>query len=121
MASMLGPIVPSSPPREEPLQQAKCSVRLATTLLHGVPVVASAVGEQANYGAEGAARLVPAQTSPEAFADEVCSLLLSDRDQELLSLRARRRLLTEYAWPRLGRDLCRFYRQLLAAGSTQDD
>ena len=43
-----------------PLQQAKCSVRLATTLLAGMPVVASAVGEQVTYGADGAARLVPA-------------------------------------------------------------
>jgi hypothetical protein len=46
------------------LQQAKCSVRLATTLLSGVPVVASAVGEQAAYGAEGAANLVPAGALP---------------------------------------------------------
>ncbi len=55
------------PAQAVPLQQAKCSVRLATTLLQGVPVVASAVGEQRAYGADGAARLVAAHATPETL------------------------------------------------------
>lgn len=95
-----------------PLHQAKCSVRLATTLLHGVPVIASAVGEQAAYGAEGAARLVPADATPEEFAAAVAEVLHSPGDQAALGQAAHDRLLTYYSWARLGAQLEQFYRTL---------
>lgn len=91
------------------LQQAKCSVRLATTLLSGVPVVASAVGEQAAYGAEGAAHLVPAGATPEEFAAAVAAVLAAPSAQTTLSATARRRLLERYNWPALGDRLHAFY------------
>lgn len=94
------------------LQQAKCSVRLATTLLSGVPVVASAVGEQAAYGAEGAARLVPAGAPPEEFAAAVAAVLAAPTAQTTLSTAARRRLLERYNWPALGGRLHTFYMQV---------
>lgn len=100
-----------------PLQQAKCSVRLATTLLHGAPVVASAVGEQANYGAEGAAALVPPGASPQAFAEATAQLI--QRLQAAPSLRtaittqARERLTRLYNWPRLAAQLEAFYDSIL--------
>jgi glycosyltransferase involved in cell wall biosynthesis len=97
------------PAANVPLNQAKCSVRLATTLLHGVPVVASAVGEQANYGAHGAARLVPAGASPAEFAQGVAELLAAPADRRRLIAQARRHLLSEYAWTRLGDELYAFY------------
>ena len=102
------------PAVEEPLQQAKCSVRLATTLLHGVPVVASAVGEQAAYGAEGAARLVNANATPEDFADVVYDVLQSREEQQTLADHARLRLLSHYNWARLGQDLIDFYEMVTA-------
>lgn len=102
------------PAVEEPLQQAKCSVRLATTLLHGVPVVASAVGEQATYGAEGAAQLVSAAATPEEFADQVYVVLQNREERRALADRARLRLLTQYNWARLGRDLVDFYENVAA-------
>lgn len=102
-------VFPATP---TPLNMAKCSVRLATTLLHGVPVVASAVGEQAHYGAEGAAWLVPATASPETFADAVARLLVDVAARAEMVRRARERLLREYAWPRLGARLRAFYAQV---------
>ena len=99
-------IFPATP---TPLQEAKCSVRLATTLLAGVPVVASAVGEQTHYGAAGAARLVSANASPAAFAAVVAEVLADPARQAALSAAAQQHLLATYAWERLGKRLEEFY------------
>ncbi|MCB0041490.1 MAG: glycosyltransferase, partial [Caldilinea sp.] len=99
-----------------PLQQAKCSVRLATTLLAGMPVVASAVGEQAAYGAAGAARLVPAGATPSAFAAEVATVLAAPAEQAALSRQAHARLLQRYDWALLAAQLDTFYRQIRSIG-----
>lgn len=101
-------IFPADP---TPLQSAKCSVRLATTLLHGVPVVASAVGEQAAYGADGLATLVPPAASPVAFAAAIHQTLVrlpGDPD------RLRQQLLTRYAWRDLAHRLEHFYAGFIA-------
>jgi glycosyltransferase involved in cell wall biosynthesis len=104
-------IFPAAP---VPLQEAKCSVRLATTLLHGVPVVASAIGEQANYGADGAARLVAADASPEAFAAVVVQMLQDPSAQADAILHAYTHLQKNYQWADLGRRLSTFYDALAA-------
>jgi glycosyltransferase involved in cell wall biosynthesis len=91
------------------LQQAKCSVRLATTLLTGIPVVASAVGAQSVYGADGAAQLVPAGAPPEEFAAAVDAVLAAPAQQTALGAAASKLLLERYAWPRLGAQLHEFY------------
>ena len=101
------------PAAEIPLNQAKCSVKLATTLLEGVPVIASNVGEQARYGADGAARLVPAEANPEAFAQAVLEVLSTRKEQSRLVQRARNWLLSRYDWSLLGDELLAFYRTLL--------
>ena len=105
-------IFPAAP---VPLQQAKCSVRLATTLLQGLPVVASAVGEQAGYGAHGAARLVAADASPAAFAAAVDAVLRHPAEQAALAAAARARLLDRYAWGSRAAELSDFYTKLLNA------
>ncbi len=97
------------PAQEEPLQQAKCSVRLATTLLNGVPVVASGVGEQVAYGANGSAELIDAGASPEEFAEAVYALLGDRLRQEAMVQSARQHLTNKYDWAKLGRNLVRFY------------
>lgn len=94
------------------LQQAKCSVRLATTLLHGVPVIASAVGEQANYGAAGAARLVAADATPEEFAQAVIEVLHDPEAQQRMIEQARTQLGKHYQWQQLGQRLDGWYRSL---------
>ena len=96
------------------LHEAKCSVRLATTLLHGVPVVASAVGEQAHYGAAGAAVLLPADATPAAFAEAVAQLLADPARQAELRQQGRQRLLETYDWAKLGTRLEEFYGQVAA-------
>lgn len=96
-----------------PLHEAKCSVRLATTLLHGVPVVASAVGEQAFYGAAGAAHLLPADATPAAFAAAVAQVLADPVKQAALRQQGRQRLLDDYDWAKLGARLEQFYGQVI--------
>jgi len=100
-----------------PLQQAKCSVRLATTLLHGVPVVASAVGEQANYGADGAAKLVPPNATPRELAETVADFIMTSAldpvQRRRIVERARQRLQREYNWPGLAVRAEQFYRQMI--------
>lgn len=97
-----------------PLHQAKCSVRLATTLLHGVPVVASAVGEQAAYGANGAAHLVSAGASPAAFAEAVLQVLADPAQARAMVERAHRCLQETYSWAHLAKTLEAFYTNLLS-------
>jgi glycosyltransferase involved in cell wall biosynthesis len=95
-----------------PLLHAKCSVRLATTLLHGVPVVASAVGEHIHYGADGAARLVPAEATPAEFAQAVVETIRNPSHLAQSRSEATERLLTRYAWSRLVEPLPAFYESL---------
>lgn len=97
------------PGADVPLNQAKCSVRLATTLMTGLPVVASAVGEQINYGGGGAARLVDADASPTDFAQAVADLLAAPQDRAALAAQARRHLVANYSWEKLGEKLDEFY------------
>lgn len=92
------------------LQEAKCSVRLATTLLHGVPVVASAVGEQANYGADGASLLVAADASPQEFARATANLLGDRTERNQMIARAHTHLTAHYRCADLTRSLAGFYR-----------
>ncbi len=108
------------PAANVPLNQAKCSVRLATTLLHGVPVVASAVGEQAAYGADGAAFLVPADASPEEFALAVERVAVDPAQGQTLSRGARDRLLRHYDWEQLAKKLNGFYARILENSPGQD-
>lgn len=96
-----------------PLHEAKCSVRLATTLLHGVPVVASAVGEQAYYGAAGAAVLLPADAPPAAFAAAVAQVLADPAKQAALRQQGQQRLLEMYDWAKLGTRLEEFYAEII--------
>lgn len=97
------------PATNNALNLAKCSVKLATTLLHGVPVIASAVGEQANYGANGAARLVPVDATPLAFAGAVVDVVREPAARATLAQHARQHLLARYDWAGLGKELEDFY------------
>lgn len=100
------------PAMPTPLHQAKCSVRLATTLLHGVPVVASAVGEQVPYAQAGGATLVPADATPAHFAQVVADTLVAPPDPAAAAAR-QAGMLAAYAWPTLAARLHPLYAQLL--------
>lgn len=101
------------PSEKTPLHEAKCSVKLATTLLQGAPVVASAVGEQAHYGAAGAAHLVSATATPAEFAAAVAQVLADPARQADLRQQGRQRLLATYDWAKLGTNLAQFYAEIL--------
>ena len=101
------------PSEQTPLHEAKCSVRLATTLLQGAPVVASAVGEQAYYGAAGAAHLVSATATPAEFAAAVAQVLADPARQADLRQQGRQRLLETYDWAKLGAKLEQFYGKMM--------
>jgi glycosyltransferase involved in cell wall biosynthesis len=109
MASVGCAIFPAAP---TPLQLAKCSVRLASTLLAGAPVVASATGEQAAYGAGGAACLLPPDASPADFAAAVTAVLRQPELQLALAAQAREQLLQRYRWDDLGDRLLGFYGEM---------
>lgn len=99
------------PAQNVPLQQAKCSVRLATTLLYGVPVIASAVGQQSEYGANHVARLVNPAASAEDFAEAVVDLLVRAPDRESVREAAQKHLIENFSWSKLGSQLHTFYRE----------
>jgi len=101
------------PSEKTSLHEAKCSVRLATTLLQGAPVVASAVGEQASYGAAGAAHLVSPTATPAEFAAAVAQVLADPARQSDLRQQGRQRLLETYDWAKLGAKLEQFYGEMM--------
>jgi len=102
-------IFPAQPTR---LQQAKCSVRLATTLLHGVPIVASAVGEQTTYGTTGGVELIAVDAPPTHFALRVVDVLRQPSLYRERQQANRSQLLEAYNWESLGEKLYRFYSTL---------
>lgn len=99
------------PSDDTDLHRAKCSVRMATALQWSVPTVASAVGEQASYGADGAARLVPAGASPSEFARAVAEVLCDSSMRQDLGTQAAARMQGVYDWHTLAESLSRFYRR----------
>jgi glycosyltransferase involved in cell wall biosynthesis len=101
------------PSEKTPLHEAKCSVKLATTLLQGAPIVASAVGEQAYYGAAGAAHLVAADATPAEFAAAVAQVLADPGRQAALRQQGQQRLLATYDWAQLGAKLEQFYAEMM--------
>jgi glycosyltransferase involved in cell wall biosynthesis len=86
-------------------------------LLHGVPVIASAVGEHVNYGADGAARLVPAEATASDFAEAVARFIdeiSRDSTQVMFERRqATERMVQRYDWSTLTAPLPDFYANLL--------
>jgi glycosyltransferase involved in cell wall biosynthesis len=115
-AALVDPLYATShcaifPAEQTPLHQAKCSVRLATTLLRGLPVVASAVGEQQQYGAAGAAELVNANATPQQFAAAVAAVLADPQSYQARQQEARPRLLQTYRWEMWGSALVNFYHE----------
>ena len=100
------------PSDDTPLLRAKCSVRMANALQHGVPVVASAVGAQADYGDDGAASMLPPDCTPAEFAEETARVLGSMPVRQTYGERGQVRMRTQFAWSHFGRKLDEFYRRV---------
>jgi glycosyltransferase involved in cell wall biosynthesis len=71
------------------------------------------VGEQAYYGAAGAAHLVAADATPTEFAAAVAQVLADPGRQAALRQQGQQRLLATYDWVQLGAKLEQFYMEIV--------
>ena len=97
------------PSDDTEILRAKCSVRMATALQWGVPTVASAVGEQAAYGGDGAACLVPANAAPSEFAAVAAKMLRDENIRAQTGRNGAARVNKRYSWSTLADSLEEFY------------
>lgn len=80
------------------LNRTKCSVKLAELLSTGVPVVADAVGQNAEYIIDGESGLLVPSGDEGAMLQAVERLLSAPELRQKLSLGARRRMREHYDW-----------------------
>ncbi|MHB0875296.1 MAG: glycosyltransferase [Anaerolineae bacterium] len=85
------------------LARAKSSVKLLELMGAGVPIVASAVGENPRYLGYGGAGVLVGGLDVETWADAVTRLLQSPEERTRLSVAAGERLRRCYIWDAAGR------------------
>ena len=91
------------------VNRTKCSVKLASLLAAGVPVVAEAVGQNAAYIRDGQTGLLTPPGDPAALAG-ACLALLGDRERrERLGRAAAEEMATTYSWDHLAEGLVAVY------------
>jgi len=83
------------------INRTKCSVKLTDLLTAGLPVVADAVGQNAEYIADGESGLLVPPGNDAAFADAVLRLLADADLRARLGAGAVRRMQERFAWPNL--------------------
>ncbi len=83
------------------INRTKCSVKLGALLAHGVPVVASAVGQNCEYIEHGASGLLVPAGAVDAFAAAVLRLLTEPGLAQRLGHGASRRMAEHFHWDRL--------------------
>lgn len=89
------------PVADTALNRAKCPVRLADLLAHGVPVAAHAVGEYASYIQHQETGLLAPVGDDAALASAVVRLLRAPALRVHLGQGATAVMQTDYSWPRL--------------------
>jgi glycosyltransferase involved in cell wall biosynthesis len=83
------------------INRCKCAVKLVDLLAAGVPVVADAVGQNAEYIEHGRSGILVAPGDSEAFSTSVVRLLGDPGLGRSLGSAARERMRSEFAWQRL--------------------
>ena len=83
------------------INRTKCSVKLIDLLTAGLPLVADAVGQAAEYVAEDESGLLVPPEEDAAFAGAVLRLLADPELRAKLGAAAARRLREHFAWERL--------------------
>ncbi|MEW5960319.1 MAG: glycosyltransferase [Chloroflexota bacterium] len=83
------------------LNRTKCSVKLIELMAAGLPVVASAVGQNCEYIRHEVSGLLIPPADDDAFAAAVVSLLNDPRRRQQLGQAARQTILEHYTWDRL--------------------
>lgn len=83
------------------INRTKCSVKLGELLAHGLPVVASAVGQNCEYIEHGVSGILVPPGDVTGFAEAVSRLLAEPDLRRKLGGEARRRMVEQYSWDRL--------------------
>ena len=83
------------------INRTKCSAKLGELLAHGVPVVASAVGENCHYVEHGLSGLLVPAGEPGVFAQAVLALLADPDLARRLGRAAAGRMRERFDWDRL--------------------
>lgn len=91
------------------VNRCRCSAKLALLLAAGVPVVASAVGENVSYVRDGLDGLLVPAGDVTALATATLALLADAGLRARLAETARRRLGETFAWPLLARQVADAY------------
>ena len=92
------------------INRTKCSVKLTDLLAAGLPVVADAVGQNAEYILDGGTGLLVPPEDDAAFADAVLRLLADPDLRAQLGAAAARRMREHFAWPTLVEEVEKAYR-----------
>lgn len=97
------------PSRDNLINRAKCSVKLAELVAIGLPVVAEDVGEASAY--------VPPELLVESgryreFADKIVMLLRDENLARKLGLKGRERILNRFSWDFLAEKFVRFLEEV---------
>ena len=91
------------------INRTKCSVKLIDLLSAGVPVVADAVGQNAEYIRHDVTGILVASGDVEAMVQAVIELLRNREKAERLGSCAAQEMLTRFSWNRLVPGVERIY------------
>jgi glycosyltransferase involved in cell wall biosynthesis len=91
------------------INRTKCSVKLIDLLCAGVPVVADAVGQNAEYIRHNETGVLVASGDVEAMAQAAIDLLRDRKKADRLGRQAARDMLERFSWDRLALDVERSY------------
>jgi glycosyltransferase involved in cell wall biosynthesis len=92
------------------INRTKCSVKLTNLLTAGLPLVADAVGQAAEYVVDNQTGLLVPPEDDSAFADAVLRLLADPDLRAQLGAAAARRMREHFAWERLVEEVELAYR-----------
>jgi glycosyltransferase involved in cell wall biosynthesis len=91
------------------INRTKCSVKLIDLLSAGVPVVADAVGQNAEYLRHNETGVLVSSGDVEAMAQAVIDLLRDRAKAERLGQRAAQDMIQRFSWDRLALDVEQIY------------
>ncbi len=98
------------------MNRAKGMAKLLQLLHSGVPVVASHVGQAAEYIAHGSSGLLVPPDNGGALAQAVLTLLSAPEEAQALGAAGQRRVIERFSWPRLASTLAEVYAAVAARG-----
>lgn len=98
------------------INRAKCSVKTLDLMAAAVPVVAEAVGQNADYFVHNESGLLIAPGDNSAFAGAIADLLADPERRARFGGAARQRALRVFAWSRLADQVERLYDSALDGG-----